>query len=866
MAYFTAGATGSSTATIDIPKAYAGKEGQIVFIVSGLNTYIGEAYTPSEKLYSYLGPKTTQSQINILSQSKSTYISSLEHGTYTFTAGYLYNGELTVSPLGLISSVYITVIDVDPTTPEPEEPPATEPEEKDTTCQCHCCCCCNCNNNSDDSLLLINSLYTCISNLQNTMNEEDTKIRASLIEYVNHLEESIANGNTQLKSYLTTQLQNLQNVHTLDIKELRTIIAQEIANLTSSINIINSKLSSLEKDFALTANNLQNAIANNSSNINTLKEQLQEKFNQLSQENNTLSKELFSLLEEKEAIYNDKIKELTLKHDQDIETIKSQYLDDKNLLEKNLKELNQSFQDSLAQLKLEHQNSLKAIENNLLQLDTKFTSLIEEYTKILRQEASNNNALLEDKIEELNNFLQSTLNTKLQQKLTLLEKEITNTQKKLNLLSSNTVLELNSQLAVLKENQSNEITQIENKYAILLKDSSLSETQKASLTSQQNSEISAIIVKYTKEENSIKQTLLELTSNDSSTLINNLEKLLSLKEKTISAISSTSLNDKISIITSIAEYLNLSNQNNINEKLFILQAQLDALTKLSNLSIEDVILQLQSSNLQNAANLEELKLVLSSYVDTVKKELSTQISGMTKLIEETEKALAKRISNLENRLRYFLLTEEELTKLVKENQDEISKISLLIAEKTSLINQLKENNQDTSSLEEELHLLTLQYEEAKEKENNLAIVVNLRENSELALHKKWIIQLQTLTSSLQKEVTNNQNTIAKQSEEIANLQASLTNLEKAFNLELKALEEKLNLAIEKKDAQTKAEIEELMNKIATLSDNVKSIASNPYFPSSSNNGFFNNRFGGSNSNIPVDDRDLRTDVNSNLLF
>ena len=48
------GIPGSSTATIDIPKAYAGKEGQIVFIVSGVNTYIGEAYTPSEKLYSYL--------------------------------------------------------------------------------------------------------------------------------------------------------------------------------------------------------------------------------------------------------------------------------------------------------------------------------------------------------------------------------------------------------------------------------------------------------------------------------------------------------------------------------------------------------------------------------------------------------------------------------------------------------------------------------------------------------------------------------------------------------------------------------------------------------------------------------------------
>ena len=82
------GISGESTATIDIPKAYAGKEGQIVFIVSGENTYIGEAYSPTGKIYSYLGPKTTQAQINILSQSKSTYITSLEHGTYTFRAGY----------------------------------------------------------------------------------------------------------------------------------------------------------------------------------------------------------------------------------------------------------------------------------------------------------------------------------------------------------------------------------------------------------------------------------------------------------------------------------------------------------------------------------------------------------------------------------------------------------------------------------------------------------------------------------------------------------------------------------------------------------------------------------------------------------
>jgi ABC-type Zn2+ transport system substrate-binding protein/surface adhesin len=91
-------------------------------------------------------------------------------------------------------------------------------------------------------------------------------------------------------------------------------------------------------------------------------------------------------------------------------------------------------------------------------------------------------------------------------------------------------------------------------------------------------------------------------------------------------------------------------------------------------------------------------------------------------------------------------------------------------------------------------------------------------------------------------------------------------LEKAFNLELKALEEKLFLALEKNNTQSKQEIEDLKSKIATLSENVKSIANNPYFAGSSSNGYFNNRFGGSNSNIPVDDRDLRTDVNSNLLF
>jgi hypothetical protein len=173
---------------------------------------------------------------------------------------------------------------------------------------------------------------------------------------------------------------------------------------------------------------------------------------------------------------------------------------------------------------------------------------------------------------------------------------------------------------------------------------------------------------------------------------------------------------------------------------------------------------------------------------------------------------------------------------------------------------------DTSLLEEELHLLTLQYEEAQEKQNNLAFVVNLRENSELALHKKWIIELQSLTSNLEKQVSSNEKTIKEQTKEITTLKDSLSNLEKAFNLELKALEEKLFLALEKNDTQSKQEIEDLKGKIATLSENVKSIANNPYFAGSSSNGYFNNRFGGSNSNIPVDDRDLRTDVNSNLLF
>ena len=126
--------------------------------------------------------------------------------------------------------------------------------------------------------------------------------------------------------------------------------------------------------------------------------------------------------------------------------------------------------------------------------------------------------------------------------------------------------------------------------------------------------------------------------------------------------------------------------------------------------------------------------------------------------------------------------------------------------------------------------------------------------------------MQTLTQSLQNQVDTNQKVITQQNQEIANIKDSLSNLEKAFNQELKTLEEKLKIALENGDNQVRQEIEDLINKVNTLSDNVKSIASNGYFPGNSSVNYRDNRFSSSTSNIPIDDRDLRTGVNSNLIF
>jgi hypothetical protein len=228
------------------------------------------------------------------------------------------------------------------------------------------------------------------------MNEEDTKIKDSLNSYVTHLETAIANGNSQLKSYLTSQLQNLHDIHTLDIKELRELIASEIKYLESTISNLNNKLSALEKDFAITAKDLQHAIANNSSNISLLQTKLQEQFTQLTKENNSLSKELLATIEEKELLYNNKLKELTKKYEEDLTTLSALHLNDKTTFEQQLNNLSKDFQSNIEKLKVDHQKSISSLENTLQQLDSKFTLQLKEYINLLRLEANVNNTLLQE--------------------------------------------------------------------------------------------------------------------------------------------------------------------------------------------------------------------------------------------------------------------------------------------------------------------------------------------------------------------------------------------------------------------------------------------------------------------------------------
>ena len=162
----------------------------------------------------------------------------------------------------------------------------------------------------------------------------------------------------------------------------------------------------------------------------------------------------------------------------------------------------------------------------------------------------------------------------------------------------------------------------------------------------------------------------------------------------------------------------------------------------------------------------------------------------------------------------------------------------------------------------------MEYANAQSDLENVKYVRELRSNSELALHRKWIKELQELTVSLQITVKQQGDTIKEQKGEIEGLKTIIANLEKALQTEIKNLEETLKKYVDDNVTDLNAAAEDMKAQLETLRDNIVTLATSAYsgYSSSSTGNNNNYNYSGTNKETLVDDRDLRTSKDTALDF
>lgn len=214
------------------------------------------------------------------------------------------------------------------------------------------------------------------------------------------------------------------------------------------------------------------------------------------------------------------------------------------------------------------------------------------------------------------------------------------------------------------------------------------------------------------------------------------------------------------------------------------------------------------------------------------------------------------------------MTDEELEKLEEERQQTVNSLANQIAGVELAIEQAVKDGGDTSALEEQLSALLSEYYSALNDLDNIRYVIELRSTSELALHRKWIKELQELVAALQDVVDQQGETIAQQDATINGLKETIANLETALRDELAGLGDDLKEYVDGNVSDLNEEIADLLAQVETLRDNVVTLASSSYsgYHSSTTGNGYQYSYTGTNKEEITDDRDLRTSDSTALDF
>ena len=392
--------------------------------------------------------------------------------------------------------------------------------------------------------------------------------------------------------------------------------------------------------------------------------------------------------------------------------------------------------------------------------------------------------------------------------------------------------------------------------------------QIAALEKELTSKISETNLSYQKLILEIDRQLRQLSDKSATALLAELMELQNKRDIVEAAINSSDYSDKLAA-------LDAGNRQNADDahaeleaKLAELEKQLEALKAVGELSIDDIIAKIQAGDAANTAEIENLKVVLKLYCDSLKDALGDRIAILEETISALQTALQERMQTLENRLTYSMMTDEELAKLEEEKQAAVNSLANQIAGVQLAVEQARKEGKDTSALEEQLSALTSEYYAAQNDLENIRYVMELRSTSELALHRKWIKELQELVAALQNTVAKQGETIAQQGEAINGLKETVANLEKALRDELANLRDELKEYVDGNVGELNAEIADLLGQVETLRDNVVTLATSSYsgYHSSTTGNGYQYNYSGTNKDEIKDDRDLRTSDTTALDF
>ena len=468
--------------------------------------------------------------------------------------------------------------------------------------------------------------------------------------------------------------------------------------------------------------------------------------------------------------------------------------------------------------------------------------------------------------------MQTTLNGTLDERLQIILAEYDERVRKVNDLlaavDSDGKNRLNERKAVLHEQWDRAISDINSQYASRLADTDLSDADRNAVEKEWTEKLAAANLDYQRQIAEVESQLREYGAKTVAELTTELSKLQSERAVIESALNSTDYNSKIAAIANGYDAKIDEQRAALEERLEKLQKQLDAVKAVGDIAIDMLIAKIEAGDAANHAELETMKLALQAYCDELRTQLSARIELLEKTVLELQKALSARINTLENRLKYSLMTDDALAEAQRDKQaladslaNQIAALQLVISDKTA-------RGEDVANERGQLSTLLAEYDEAKNDLDNINLAIELRSNSEFALHKKWIMELQELTASLQNTVTTQGQTIAAQKDEIDALKTVVANLETALRAEMELLKQELKDYTDSHAAELRGKLTDLGSQVSTLHENVMTLATSSYSSyganSSGNNSY--KYSGASNKDVLTDDRDLRTSDSTQINF